>query len=83
MSFTLPELAVALASTVFCLWYFFKKHWLASNVLGLAFSIQGIEHLSLGSVTNGVILLGGLFFYDIFWVFCTPVMVGSFLSGII
>lgn len=23
----------------------------------------------------GAILLGGLFFYDIFWVFCTPVMV--------
>ena len=24
---------------------------------------------------NGVILLCGLFFYDVFWVFCTPVMV--------
>lgn len=31
--------------------------------------------LSLGSVDVGMILLGGLFFYDIFWVFFTPVMV--------
>eukprot|EP00958_Prasinococcus_capsulatus_P027655 scaffold5769_cov402-Prasinococcus_capsulatus_cf.AAC.4 len=30
----------------------------------------------MGSVKIGTILLGGLFFYDIFWVFCTPVMVG-------
>ena len=37
--------------------------------------MQGIEHLSLGAVSTGVILLAGLFFYDIFWVFCTPVMV--------
>lgn len=55
--------------------YFAEKHWLANNILGLAFSVQGIEHLSLGAVSTGVILLSGLFVYDIFWVFCTPVMV--------
>lgn len=60
---------------VACGRYFAEKHWLANNVLGLAFSVQGIEHLSLGAVSTGVILLSGLFFYDIFWVFCTPVMV--------
>ncbi|KAF3539481.1 hypothetical protein F2Q69_00024312 [Brassica cretica] len=37
--------------------------------------IQGIEMLSLGSFKTGAILLVGLFFYDIFWVFFTPVMV--------
>ena len=31
--------------------------------------------LSLGSFKTGAILLGGLFLYDIFWVFFTPVMV--------
>lgn len=72
---TTPELCAAVVSTAFCVWYFLKKHWLANNVLGLALAIQGIENLSLGSVTTGVILLSGLFFYDIFWVFCTPVMV--------
>ena len=44
-------------------------------MLGLAFSVTGIEHLSLGAVSTGAILLGGLFVYDVFWVFCTPVMV--------
>ena len=44
-------------------------------MLGLAFSVQGVEHISIGAVQTGVILLSGLFFYDIFWVFFTPVMV--------
>ncbi|KHN21824.1 hypothetical protein glysoja_044062 [Glycine soja] len=34
-----------------------KKHWLANNTLGLAFCIQGIEMLSLGSFKTGAILL--------------------------
>ncbi|KAG5517404.1 hypothetical protein RHGRI_037967 [Rhododendron griersonianum] len=36
---------------------------------------MGIEMLSLGSFKTGAILLCGLFVYDIFWVFFTPVMV--------
>lgn len=75
ISATAPELCVGVVSLGFCTWYFMKKHWLANNMLGLAFSLEGIEHLSLGSVHVGCILLAGLFFYDIFWVFCTPVMV--------
>lgn len=56
-------------------WYVYTKHWIANNIFGLAFSIQGIAMLSLGSYRVGCILLGGLFFYDIFWVFGTDVMV--------
>jgi len=62
-------------STVVGGWYVMHKHWVANNVLGLAFSIQGITMLSLGSYKVGCILLSGLFFYDIFWVFGTEVMV--------
>ncbi|GLC40086.1 hypothetical protein PLESTF_000921800 [Pleodorina starrii] len=72
---TVPELILATISFGFCGWYYAKKHWFANNMLGLAFCLEGIEHLSLGSVQVGTILLVGLFFYDIFWVFCTPVMV--------
>lgn len=75
LSLTVPELASGAAASLFALWYAMKKHWLSNNALGLAFSITGVEHLSLGAVSTGVILLSGLFFYDIFWVFCTPVMV--------
>ncbi|KAK3277150.1 hypothetical protein CYMTET_14824 [Cymbomonas tetramitiformis] len=74
-SCTTPQIFSGILSTCFCIWYFMEKHWLANNALGLAFSIQGIEFLSVGSVSTGAILLSGLFFYDIFWVFCTPVMV--------
>ena len=57
------------------MWYLLKKHWLANDLLGLAFAVNGVELLHLNNVVTGCILLGGLFFYDIFWVFGTDVMV--------
>lgn len=62
-------------SSLVAIWYIAENHWAASNLFGAAFSIQGIEMLSLGSYRNGAILLSGLFIYDIFWVFGTDVMV--------
>merc|ERR1712025_1298185 len=56
-------------------WYIMKKHWLANDLLGMTFAINGVELLHLNNVVTGCILLGGLFFYDIFWVFGTNVMV--------
>jgi minor histocompatibility antigen H13 len=44
-------------------------------VIGICFCLQGIERFSLGTYKIGAILLIGLFFYDIFWVFGTDVMV--------
>ena len=67
-------LSVVLAAGV-GVWYLLKKHWIANNLFGLAFSISGVEFLQLNCVLNGCILLGGLFFYDVFWVFGTDVMV--------
>jgi len=51
------------------------NHWTSNNAFGIAFSLQAIELISLGSYFNGFILLSGLFVYDIFWVFGTDVMV--------
>merc|ERR1719300_1950306 len=65
---------LGLCSTV-GVWYILKKHWLANDLLGMAFAINGVELLHLNNVVTGCILLGGLFFYDIFWVFGTDVMV--------
>ncbi|XP_078361645.1 signal peptide peptidase-like isoform X2 [Oculina patagonica] len=62
-------------SSAFGVWYLWKKHWIANNIFGLAFSLNGVELLHLNTVTTGCILLGGLFVYDIFWVFGTDVMV--------
>uniref|UniRef100_A0A8C9SXT9 Histocompatibility (minor) 13 n=1 Tax=Scleropages formosus TaxID=113540 RepID=A0A8C9SXT9_SCLFO len=62
-------------SSVVGVWYLLKKHWIANNVFGLAFALNGVELLHLNNVSTGCILLGGLFVYDVFWVFGTNVMV--------
>ncbi|XP_058142835.1 minor histocompatibility antigen H13 isoform X1 [Dasypus novemcinctus] len=62
-------------SSIVGVWYLLRKHWIANNVFGLAFSLNGVELLHLNNVSTGCILLGGLFIYDVFWVFGTNVMV--------
>lgn len=75
LELSVPELVLCVPSLALGVWYAYTKNWLANNALGLAFSILGVESVSLGSVQTATILLSGLFIYDIFWVFCTPVMV--------
>ena len=70
----LNVITFTLGALVGCI-YFLKKNWILNNILGMAFSIFGIENLMLGEYKVGLILLSLLFFYDIFWVFYTPVMV--------
>lgn len=55
--------------------YFMTKHFYLNNVYGIFFSIIGIETVMMGGTSIGFILLVLLFFYDIYWVFFTPVMV--------
>lgn len=55
--------------------YFFTRNWMLNNIIGLAFSLNAIELISLDRILVGCLLLGGLFVYDIFWVFGTDVMV--------
>ncbi|XP_051914759.1 minor histocompatibility antigen H13 isoform X2 [Hippocampus zosterae] len=73
--FDTNNLVCLLASGVVGVWYILKKHWIANNLFGLAFALNGVELLHLNNVSTGCILLGGLFVYDIFWVFGTNVMV--------
>lgn len=72
---SVAELAGALPGLALCAAYALSKPWLANNALGLCFSLQGVELISLGGARTGALLLAGLFVYDVFWVFCTPVMV--------
>lgn len=74
-NFNTHDLICLVASAGVGVWYILKKHWVANNLLGLAFAVNGVELLHLSNVVTGCILLGGLFFYDIFWVFGTDVMV--------
>merc|ERR550519_2669691 len=73
--FNTHDLVCLALSSCVGVWYIMEKHWLANDLLGLAFAVNGVEMLHLNNVVTGCILLGGLFFYDIFWVFGTDVMV--------
>ncbi|KAJ8258910.1 hypothetical protein COCON_G00179220 [Conger conger] len=73
--FDTRDLLCICISTVIGVWYILKKHWIANNLFGLAFALNGVELLHLNNVCTGCILLVGLFVYDVFWVFGTNVMV--------
>uniref|UniRef100_A0A7R9WTW8 Signal peptide peptidase n=1 Tax=Craspedostauros australis TaxID=1486917 RepID=A0A7R9WTW8_9STRA len=75
MEFTATDLVGFAAAAVVIAYYFQERHWTLNNVIGICFCLQGIERFSLGTYKIGAILLVGLFFYDIFWVFGTDVMV--------
>ena len=74
ISISKGEMVAAIISVFPTIGYFATKHWLLNNLFGVAFSICGIESLTLPSFQVGFILLWGLFFYDIFWVYGTDVM---------
>jgi len=75
LTFTPSEIIALVLGAIFSIIYFKTKHWALNNIFGISFCIQGIERVSIGSFKIGAILLTGLFFYDIFWVFGTEVMV--------
>ena len=54
--------------------YLYTKNWLFNNLLAILFCVHGIQYMFLGNFTTGFILLSLLFFYDIFFVFGTDVM---------
>jgi minor histocompatibility antigen H13 len=55
-------------------YYAATHNWIASNLIGLSFAYNGIQLLALDSFKTGMALLTGLFFYDIYFVFGTEIM---------
>jgi len=56
-------------------WFVFRKtnwSWIIQDILGIMFSINMLKVLRLPSLKICTILLSALFFYDIFFVFITP-----------
>ncbi|KAM3140946.1 hypothetical protein pb186bvf_006957 [Paramecium bursaria] len=57
-------------------YYLSTKSWICNNIFGIAFSIQGVANFNvIPNFKIAYLMLWGLFFYDIFWVFGTDVMV--------
>ena len=54
--------------------YIVTKSWIYNNVLAIMLSINAIQMIFLGNFKNGFMMLTALFFYDIFFVFGTDVM---------
>lgn len=63
------------ASALLTIYYVWSKNWIASNIFGEAFAITAISLIQLDTFGTGMVLLAGLFVYDVFWVFGTNVMV--------
>lgn len=53
-----------------------RKSALITDIMALSFSYNAICMLKIDSFQTGCILLSGLFFYDIYWVFGTDVVSG-------
>jgi len=68
--------AIAYAISGFIgLLYVVTGHWTLNNLLGVCFTIGGIMLLKVSKFSTVLLLLWLLFFYDIFWVFGSDVMV--------
>jgi len=65
----------AIPSVLYAFWYGPEKPVLLTNILALSFGHEAMSMLKVDSFRTGSILLSGLFFYDIWWVFGTKVMV--------
>ncbi len=52
-----------------------SKSWIYNNIIGVVFCIHALQFLMLGNFKVGAGLLVALFFYDIFFVFGTDVMI--------
>jgi minor histocompatibility antigen H13 len=54
---------------------FVTKPWWLTNFLGFSFSYGALQFMSPSTFWTGSLILGSLFFYDIYFVFFTPLMV--------
>lgn len=54
---------------------FVSKPWWLTNFLGFSFCYGALQFMSPSTFWTGTLILGSLFFYDIYFVFFTPLMV--------
>jgi minor histocompatibility antigen H13 len=72
---TMLDLVCILISCLQTALYVYSKSWIYNNILATIFCVHALQYIFLGNFKNGAILLTLLFFYDIFFVFGTDVMV--------
>lgn len=75
LEFSMLDVYCFIGSAIICGLYVWTHHWLTNNIIGILFCAFAIRNIFLGNFKVGCGLLVALFFYDIFWVFGTDVMV--------
>lgn len=68
----LVGLVMSIISVTFYVW---SKSWIYNNLLAVVFCVHALQFIFMGNFKTGALLLTLLFFYDIFFVFGTDVMV--------
>lgn len=63
------HIAFTILSIFLSAYHLYTNNWIASNLIALSFSFNAISFLKLDTFFTGMILLSGLFLYDIYWVF--------------
>jgi minor histocompatibility antigen H13 len=64
-----------LASAIVGFHAFVSKPWFFTNFLGFSFCYGSLQYMTPTTAWTGTLVLGALFFYDIYFVFFTPMMV--------
>ncbi|CAI5464873.1 unnamed protein product [Closterium sp. Yama58-4] len=70
---SLSSFLLSLALTI--TWAIFRNHpdaWVAQDILGIALMIAVLQAVRLPNIKVSTVLLSLAFFYDIFWVFISP-----------
>ncbi|KAF2083159.1 peptidase A22B, signal peptide peptidase, partial [Saccharata proteae CBS 121410] len=68
-------LGLGLGTAAVLYFNFVDKPWFLTNLMGFAFSYIALQLMSPTTFATGSLLLSALFFYDIYMVFFTPMMV--------
>jgi hypothetical protein len=55
----------------------YELNWIVNNVFGVSFCLLGMNQVNISTYKSGCIMLCGLFFYDVFWVFLSKPLIGS------
>ena len=69
-----PSVFSGLLSIAIALLHALSPLWVTNNILGISFCFQAISQSHISRTTTGLILLSGLFCYDILWVFGSDLM---------
>ncbi|KAF2639352.1 hypothetical protein P280DRAFT_429940 [Massarina eburnea CBS 473.64] len=72
-----PHGVVGAVASILAVAYFnfVDKPWYLTNLMGFGFSYGALQLMSPTTFATGSLILGALFFYDIYFVFYTPMMV--------